>query len=234
MAGFHSALVLPPLNADGQWRRMSDALLDLPHAQNPVLDGSIRDYGRMAGALTGGQPEEFNAAVHDLRARSAAYIPRISFLGVPLGPKTPAEVFFNQVSSPGPSHRFRHDSLTLFLELIDKIAPHGVSVDHRILGDAVYFDATAAVEDGNHVLRFGLSPQLEDVANRWRMFYFHYYLSVALESLFVGVVGCAQRAGMVGTRLETILGSLKSKAVALPIRLPQSKVSLSKRWRSSK
>jgi len=97
MAGFHSALVLPPLNADGQWRRMSDALLDLPHAQNPVLDGSIRDYGRMAGALTGGQPEEFNAAVHDLRVRSAAYIPRISFLGVPLGPKTPAEVFFNQM-----------------------------------------------------------------------------------------------------------------------------------------
>jgi hypothetical protein len=124
------------------------------------------------------------------------------------------EVFFNRVDSPGPSHKFRHGSLTLILELIDKIAPHGISVDHRVLGDAVYFGATAADDDGDEVVQLGLSAQLEDIANRWRMFHFHYYLSVALESLFVGVVGYAQRAGMAGTRLETIVGSLKSKAVA--------------------
>ena len=46
------------------------------------------------------------------------------------------------------------------------------------------------------------------------MFYFHYFLSVALESLFVAVVGCAQRAGMAGTRVEAIVGALKSKSVA--------------------
>jgi hypothetical protein len=124
------------------------------------------------------------------------------------------EVFFNRVSSPGQSHKFRHDSLTLFLELIDKIAPHGISLDHRVLGNAVYFDAMSAGDDGNEIFRFGLSGQLQDIGNRWRMFYFHYYLSVALESLFVGVVGYAQRAGMVGTRLETIVGSLKSKNAA--------------------
>ena len=124
------------------------------------------------------------------------------------------EVFFNRVGSPGPSHKFRHDSLTLFLELMDKIAPHGVSVGHIVLGDAVYFGATGAGEDGSKVVKLGFSVQLEDIANRWRMFYFHYYLSVALESLFVGVVGCAQRAGMAGTRVEAIVAALKSKSVA--------------------
>jgi hypothetical protein len=123
------------------------------------------------------------------------------------------EVFFNRVGSPGLSHKFRHDSLTLFLELIDKIAPHGISLGHRVLGDAVYFGATAAGDDGSEILKLGLSGKLGDIANRWRMFYFHYYLSVALESLLVGVVGYAQRAGMTGTSLETVAGSLKAKGV---------------------
>ena len=124
------------------------------------------------------------------------------------------EVFFNRVGSPGLSHKFRHDSLTLLLELIDRIAPHGISLDHSVLGGAVYFGATAAGDDGTEVVQLGIPAQLEDIANRWRMFYFHYYLAVALESLFVGVVGYAQRAGMAGTRVETIVEALKSKGVA--------------------
>lgn len=123
------------------------------------------------------------------------------------------EVFFDRVHSPGQSHKFRHDSLTLFLELTDKVSPHGIRLDHFVLRDAVYFNATATDEDRNKVLNLELSRPLENIANRWRMFYFHYFLSVALESLFAGVVGYAQKAGMAGTRLETIVDSLKSKSV---------------------
>jgi hypothetical protein len=124
------------------------------------------------------------------------------------------EVFFNHVGSPGRSHKFRHDSLTLLLELIDRFAPHGINFDHRVLGAAVYFGATAAGEDSSEVLRVEIPAQLEDIANRWRMFYFHHYLAVALESLFVAVVGYSQRAGMAGTRVEAIVEGLKSKGVA--------------------
>jgi hypothetical protein len=123
------------------------------------------------------------------------------------------EIFFDRVGSPGQSHKFRHDSLTLFLELIDKISPLGIRLDHFVLRDAVYFNATSTDDDGNEILNLELSRPLEDIANRWRMFYFHYFLSVALESLFAGVVGYAQKAGMSGTRLETIVDSLKSKSV---------------------
>ena len=123
------------------------------------------------------------------------------------------EVFFNRVGSPGPSHKFRHDSLTLFLELIDKIAPHDIMMHQDVFGDAVYFGATAAGEDGGQIVQLAMSTPLEDISKRWRMFYFHYFLSVALESLFVAVVGFAQRAGMAGTRVEAIVGALKSKSV---------------------
>jgi hypothetical protein len=123
------------------------------------------------------------------------------------------EIFFDRVGSPGQSHKFRHDSLMLFMELIDKISPHGIGLDHFVLRDVVYFNATSNDDDGNEVLNLEISRPLEDIANRWRMFYFHYFLSVALESLFVGVVGYAQKAGMAGTRLETIVDSLKSKSV---------------------
>jgi hypothetical protein len=124
------------------------------------------------------------------------------------------EIFFNKVGSPGASHKFRHDSLTLLMALIDKIEPHGISFDHNVLGGAAYFGAAAAGEEGTEIVRLEVPPPLEDVANRWRMFYFHYYLAVALESLFVAVVGYAQRAGMAGTRVETIVDGLGSKGVA--------------------
>lgn len=89
------------------------------------------------------------------------------------------EVFFDRVGSPGQSHKFRHDSLTLFMELIGKIAPHGIGLDHFVLGDAVYFGAISTDEDKGEILEIEISRPLTDIANRWRMFYFHYFLSVS-------------------------------------------------------
>jgi hypothetical protein len=42
MSGLQPPLVLPPIGA-GQWRRMGDALLDVPRANPPVADDSIHD-----------------------------------------------------------------------------------------------------------------------------------------------------------------------------------------------
>jgi ABC-type transport system involved in cytochrome c biogenesis permease subunit len=90
MSGMQTALVLPPVGAAPQWRRMGDALLDLPHAQPPVLDESIRDYARLTGALALNQPAEFNAALADLRSLITASQPKAMA-------KARAEVFFNQM-----------------------------------------------------------------------------------------------------------------------------------------
>jgi ABC-type transport system involved in cytochrome c biogenesis permease subunit len=90
MSGMSSPLVLPPATPAGPWRRMSDALLDAPHAEHPVLDDSIRDYVRMTGALAANQPAEFNAALADLKTVINSSQPKAVAKGN-------AEVFFNRM-----------------------------------------------------------------------------------------------------------------------------------------
>jgi ABC-type transport system involved in cytochrome c biogenesis permease subunit len=65
MASLEPPLVLPP-NGSPEWRRTGDALLQAP--QGTPIDPSIRDYARMAGALAANQPDQFNAALRDLRS----------------------------------------------------------------------------------------------------------------------------------------------------------------------
>ena len=121
-------------------------------------------------------------------------------------------IFFNHVGSPGESHRFRHDSLVLLLELVRQLAPHDVALDVDAFNDAVYFGKVFR-EDDAPLLEIKLPDQLIDIANRWRMFHFHFYLSVAIESLFVSVVSKARSAGLKGFRLESLVETLSSKSV---------------------
>ena len=94
MASWQPPLILPP-NGTHDWRRMGDALLAAP--RGATLDASIHAYVNMAGAFAANEPEKFNASVSVLLKETAPFIPRIQFLGISLGSKTPAEVFFNQM-----------------------------------------------------------------------------------------------------------------------------------------
>jgi len=121
-------------------------------------------------------------------------------------------VFFNHVGSPGESHRFRHDSLVLLLELVRQLEPHDVTLDADAFNDAVFYGKVWQ-EDDAPLLEIKWPDQLTDIANRWRMFHFHFYLSVALESLFVSVVSKARSAGLKGFRLESLVETLNSKSL---------------------
>jgi hypothetical protein len=123
------------------------------------------------------------------------------------------EVFFNHVGSPGESHLFRHDSLTLLLELIRQLEPHGLELTPFLFNDATYLGAVRQ-DDELPVTQITWPKPLQDSAERWRMFHFHYYCAVALESLFVGVVSQARSSGMKGFKLETLVENLKGKSVA--------------------
>ena len=96
MANLEPPLILPP-NGAREWRRMGDALLDAPKPNGVPIDNDIRAYAKMAGALAANQPQEFNAALRDLRAEAAPYNPRIKLFGISLGSKTYAETFFNRM-----------------------------------------------------------------------------------------------------------------------------------------
>ena len=90
MSSLQPPLVLPPIDSTGQWRRMGDALLDVPRAKTVSIDDGIRDYARMSGALAANQPDQFNAAVRDLRSVIVSSQPKALA-------KARAEVFFNQM-----------------------------------------------------------------------------------------------------------------------------------------
>lgn len=123
------------------------------------------------------------------------------------------EVFFNHVGSPGESHPFRHDSLTLLLELIRQLELHGLELTTFMFNDATYLGAVRQ-DDESPVIQITWPKPLQDSAERWRMFHFHYYCAVALESLFVRVVSQARSSGMMGFKLETLVENLKGKSVA--------------------
>ncbi len=89
MASLEPPLILPPDGAR-EWRRMGDALLEAPKPNGVPIDNDIRAYAKMAGALAANQPEEFNAALHDLRSQLAVSQPKSL-------DKARAEVFFNQM-----------------------------------------------------------------------------------------------------------------------------------------
>ena len=87
MSSLEPPLILPP-SGTHDWRRMGDALLDLPRG-TPV-DAAMSDYAMMAGALAANQPEEFNSALKDY------YSTLVPAQAKALA-KARAEVFFNQM-----------------------------------------------------------------------------------------------------------------------------------------
>jgi ABC-type transport system involved in cytochrome c biogenesis permease subunit len=87
MANLEPPLILPP-DGSAEWRRMGEALLDVPRG-SPV-DAAMRDYARMAAALAANQPDEFNAALKDYQS---SLLPTQSKAIA----KARAEVFFNQM-----------------------------------------------------------------------------------------------------------------------------------------
>jgi len=102
-------------------------------------------------------------------------------------------------------HRRRH-SLMLFLELVRQLDAADVVLEEFVFADAVYHGAIE-IEDGRR-LTFEWPAPLGDVANRWRMFYSHYYLSVALESLFAWTVATVRKAGLTGVSFNDLFGKL--------------------------
>ena len=80
-------LILPP-DGTPEWRRMGEALLEVPRG-TPV-DAAMRDYATMAGALAAGKPDAFNAALKD-------YYSFLAPTQAKAIAKARAEVFFNQM-----------------------------------------------------------------------------------------------------------------------------------------
>lgn len=119
------------------------------------------------------------------------------------------DIFFRLVELKGESHPVRRRSLLFLLELCRQFSPDGWALNERTFADAVYYGELSTEDDH---LSVRLPPALTDIATRWRMFYFHHYMSVALEGMFSWLVTNLATHGLAGASLEGFVACLDSLA----------------------
>jgi hypothetical protein len=120
------------------------------------------------------------------------------------------EIFFDKVGTKGESHGVRRSTLLLILELCRQLSPKRLDLDATAFGEGVYF-GTVHGDDASFDL--AIPTALQDIATRWRMFYFHHYMAVALEGLFAWVVTSLGDRPREGASIETLVDRLQQDVV---------------------
>jgi hypothetical protein len=83
-------------------------------------------------------------------------------------------------------------------------------LNEAAFAEAVYF---GEVENDDSRLTVVIPPQLLDIATRWRMFYFHHFMSVAFEGLFSWLVCQLGNCGLAGATVESLVAQLDEPTV---------------------
>jgi hypothetical protein len=121
------------------------------------------------------------------------------------------EMFFAKGSNDDRSHLVRNQSLVCILELCRQLSDDDWCLDASSFSQAVYYGLVVN-GDGDRI-NIDWPSSLMDIATRWRMFYFHYYMSVALEAMFVWLVNAAVEKGIQGTTTEELASRLNDASV---------------------
>jgi hypothetical protein len=80
-------------------------------------------------------------------------------------------------------------SLLLLLHAVDETAKIGADFDRQTFSDLIYYGRLVTDEETLKNAAISIPAPLHDTAERWRVFHFHGYLTEALQSLLVSVVG---------------------------------------------
>lgn len=120
------------------------------------------------------------------------------------------DVLFCRTGLADGSHQFRRKTFLLMLEHSRQLGQRKAAFSQAAFADAVYY-GHVDLEQG--VVPVPLPASLDDIALRWRMFYFHYYAGVALEALFSWVVSDVGAAGLSGRTIDDIVHRLGDRTV---------------------
>ena len=126
------------------------------------------------------------------------------------------QVFFGYGAKSESSHFVRNRSLLLILNLTRQLSAADWVLNEPAFGSAVYFGRI--VEDDEEPLDIRWPKPLEDIATRWRMFYFHHYVSVALEGMFAWLVTQVGETGIGGKSIKELSASLNASGVTREVR----------------
>lgn len=133
------------------------------------------------------------------------------------------DIFFALVESKGESHRVRRQSLLLTLELCRQFSVEEWQLDEAGFAGAVYYGEVANDDDR---LAVSIPEQLHDIATRWRMFYFHHFMSVAFEGLFSWLVSQLGNCGLAGASVDSLVAQLAERAAERTSRKSWRSISL--------
>ncbi len=120
------------------------------------------------------------------------------------------KLFFGMVDPKGDSHGVRRQSLLLILELCRQFSAEEWVLNEPDFAGAVYF-GELVIEDAR--LGVKVAHVFVDIATRWRMFYFHHFMGVALEGLFSWLIAQLGTRGLAGVMLEELVLRLDDTSV---------------------
>lgn len=121
------------------------------------------------------------------------------------------DIFFALVETKGDSHRVRRQSLILTLDLCRQFSNKDWVLNEPAFAGAVYFGEVA---NDDARLKVVVAKQLLDIATRWRMFYFHHFMSVAFEGMFSWLVSQLDNCGLAGATVDSLVSQLSEPAVS--------------------
>jgi hypothetical protein len=121
------------------------------------------------------------------------------------------DVFFAQAGFTTKFHFRRNRSLCLMLELCRQLSDDGWNLNGFTFGSSVYYGEIS--KDGES-LAVSIPEPLHDIATRWRMFYFHHYMGVALEGMFSWLVTQLSERGLTGATIDDLSAELHSPLVS--------------------
>lgn len=120
------------------------------------------------------------------------------------------ELFFGMVTPTNKSHQTRRQSLLLILELCRQFSAEEQELNEPNFAGAMYF-GELVTEEGR--LSVELAAPLVDIATRWRMFYFHHFIGVALEGMFSWLIAQLGSCGLAGIALDELVLRLNDASV---------------------
>lgn len=120
------------------------------------------------------------------------------------------DLFFCRIDLNGESHPVRRQSLLLLLDLCKQLNDAERSFNANTFADSVY---CGMVFDDGDSFNVSIPSKLRDIATRWRMFYFHYYMAVALEGSFSWLVMRLHDAGVRGESLSSLVDATDERLV---------------------
>ena len=119
------------------------------------------------------------------------------------------DIFFARKGISDKSHFRRNRSLVLILELSSQFKSGGWLTNSLNFGMSVYY---GQLVEGRDVKKIAIPSTLTDIADRWRMFYFHHYMGVALEGMFSWLTNQLCERGVAGATLSELAAQLNSAA----------------------